>query len=134
MSYNLAFDNLFFYDPGKSGISLSVLLHLGQLEVNVEAKLDTGSSHCIFQRIFGERLGLTSESGYQMSMSTVNGVFMTYGHNIMLSVLDYQFDSLVYFARDEDFNRDVLGRQGFLNQVQIGIRDYQGELYLRRIV
>ena len=23
MSYNLAFDNLFFYDPGKSGISLS---------------------------------------------------------------------------------------------------------------
>lgn len=132
MPYNLAFDNLILYDPGKNGISLSVLLSLGHIEANIEAKLDTGSSHCIFQRVHGERLGLNIESGYPMNMSTANGFFMTYGHDVTLSVLDFKFDVMVYFAKDEEFARDVLGRHGFLNQVQIGLRDYQGELYLSR--
>jgi hypothetical protein len=132
MAYLLSFDRLHLYDSGKSGITFPVTLRLGKFEAYIQAKLDTGSSHCIFQRVFGDELGLDVESGYQIEVHTTMGAFSVYGHNVTLIVLDFTFDSLVYFAKDEDFTRDVLGRQGFLNNVQIGIRDYQGELYLSR--
>jgi hypothetical protein len=131
VAYQLEFDKLLLYDSGKSGITVPVLLQVGNQVVSIDAKLDTGSSHCIFQHFAGERLGLNIESGYQTGILTT-GAFIAYGHNVTLSVLNFNFDSLVYFAKDEDFTRDVLGRHGFLNKVQIGIRDYQGELYVSR--
>lgn len=132
MSYPLSFDALHFYDSGKSGITVPVTLRLGNLETYVRTKLDTGSSHCIFQRVFGEELGLDIEGGHQIEIRTTTGAFTAFGHNITLNVLDFSFDVLVYFAKDEAFTRDVLGRHGFLNRVQIAVRDYQGELYLSR--
>jgi hypothetical protein len=130
VAYQLEFDKLLLYDSGKSGIAVPVLLQVGNQVVSIDAKLDTGSSHCIFQRFVGERLGLNIESGYLTRILTTTGAFIAYGHNITLSALDFNFDSLVYFAKDDDFTRDVLGRHGFLNKVQIGIRDYQGEFYM----
>ncbi len=132
MSYQHSFEKFLFYDSGKSGISVPVILRLGSLAAYADAKLDTGASHCIFQRTFGEELGLDIESGYKLTISTANGVFTAYGHNVTLLVLDYGFDGMVYFAEDEYFSRDVLGRQGFLNRVNVAIFDYQGELYLSR--
>ena len=38
----------------------------------------------------------------------------------------------VYFAKDYAFNRNVLGRTGFLNRVVVGLNDYAGKLYLSR--
>ena len=132
MAYQLAFDKLLFYDSSMSGITVPVFLQIGTLIANVDAKLDTGSTHCIFQRFVGNKLGLDIESGYRIEVRSAKGLFIAYGHNVTLTVLDFTFDSLVYFAKDDDFTRDVLGRQGFLNKVQIGVRDYQGELYLSR--
>jgi hypothetical protein len=132
VAYQLEFDKLLLYDSGKSGITVPVLLQVGNQVISIDAKLDTGSSHCIFQRFVGERLGLNIESGYQTRILTTTGAFIAYGHDITLSVLDFNFDSLVYFAKDDDFTRDVLGRHRFLNKVQIGIRDYQGEFYMNR--
>jgi hypothetical protein len=132
LAYQLAYERLLLYDSSKSGITIPVFLQIGKLIANIDAKLDTGSTHCIFQRFVGNKLGLDIESGYQIEVRSINGSFIAYGHNVTLTVLDFTFDSLVYFAKDENFIRDVLGRQGFLNKVQIGIRDYQGELYLSR--
>jgi hypothetical protein len=39
---------------------------------------------------------------------------------------------MVYFAADDSFKRDVLGRHGFLDRMLIGLDDYAGKLYLRR--
>lgn len=132
MSHQLAFEVLHLYDSGKSGITLPARLSLAGAYTDVVTKLDTGASYCIFQRAHGERLELDIESGYRIKIHTPTGSFIAYGHNVMLSVLGFHFDSLVYFAKDEDFTRDVLGRHGFLNNVQIAIRDYQGELFLSR--
>jgi hypothetical protein len=132
LSYQLTFEKLLFYGAGKSGISVPVMLQLGKLSAYVDARLDTGSSHCIFQRLFGEELGLDIENGYKLTIGTANGSFTAYGHNVTLLALDYRFESMVYFAVDDYFSRDILGRYGFLNKLNVAIFDYQGELYLSR--
>lgn len=38
--------------------------------------------------------------------------------------------SRVYFAKEESFTRNVLGRQGFLDRVKLGLIDYEGKLLL----
>ena len=128
----IAFEVLHLYDSGKSGISVPAQLSIGTRSVNVVTKLDTGATHCIFQRVYGDYLGLDIESGYRQEFHTTNGTFFAYGHQITLSVLSFDFDSVVYFTADENFTRDVLGRHRFLDRVCIGIKDYQGELYLSR--
>jgi hypothetical protein len=47
-------------------------------------------------------------------------------------VEDYDLDIVAYFAKDEWFNRNVLGRHGWLNRIRIGLNDYDGQLYLSR--
>ena len=80
----------------------------------------------------GERLGLDIESGDPRDFSTATGSFRAYGHAITLLVAGMEFDSVVYFAAREGYNRNVLGRQGWLNQVRLGLLDYEGKLYLSR--
>jgi hypothetical protein len=40
--------------------------------------------------------------------------------------------STVYFAKDESFTRNVLGRQGWLDRVKLGLIDYEGRLFLSK--
>lgn len=129
MSYEFSFAKLIRYDTGKTGIEAPIKLSLGQDEIKIMAKLDTGSTDCIFQRFCGEELGLNIETGYRKVFSTATGVFTAYGHIVALKVLGVEFGVMVYFAEDEAFNRNVLGRNGFLNRVLIGLNDYAGNLY-----
>jgi hypothetical protein len=62
VSETITFDKTHFYSTLKPGISLTAILRHGQESVECEAKLDTGSSHCIFRRSHGELLGLDIES------------------------------------------------------------------------
>jgi hypothetical protein len=55
-----------------------------------------------------------------------------YLHEVTLSVLGFELDALVGFAEDEMFQRNVLGRRGFLDQTVVGLVDYEGLFYLRR--
>jgi hypothetical protein len=132
MEYNLPSSHLHLYNSGEPGITVPVYLRSGETSLRVETKLDTGATHCIFQRIYGEDLGINIESGTPKRFGTATGSFLTYGHWITLSVFDSDFDVMVYFAADESFNRSVLGRHGFLDRVWIGLDDYAGKLYLRR--
>jgi voltage-gated potassium channel Kch len=132
MSYQLTFSALHLYDAGESGITVPAVLRLGLQEVRLEAKVDTGSSYCIFQRGYGENLGLDVESGHRQIIGTAVGSFAVYGHPVTLSVKDFDFDIVAYFAADYGFTRNVLGRYGFLNRLRIGLVDYEGKLYLGR--
>jgi hypothetical protein len=130
MAHQLSFERLIQYNPGEAGVTVDVELHLLDRNVSVSAKVDTGSSYCIFERKHGEALGLSIENGLLQPISTVTGRFITYGHQISLRVADFEFDSMLYFAADPTVTRNVLGRHGWLDRIVLGIVDYEGKLLL----
>lgn len=132
MTHNLAFEKLIEYDTSIAGITIDIKLFLGDSSVSLLAKIDTGSDRCIFSRIHGEALGLEIETGEPQRFGTAAGSFLAYGHLVTLNTAEYSFDSTVYFASDAAFDRNVLGRFGWLDRMIIGINDYYGKLYLRR--
>ncbi len=130
MSYHMSFATLVQYDPGQPSITVAVTLSLSQDRITCEAKIDTGASLCIFARNLGEQLGLEIESGMRQLVGTVTGTFVVYLHEVNLSVAGLECSAFVGFAEDEGFRRNVLGRRGFLEQITLGLVDYEGQLYL----
>lgn len=121
---------LHHYDLGENDICVPLELIAGAESITFEAKVDTGSSHCVFQRQFGEQLGFQIEHGLPERFSTGTGTFLAYGHEVTLVVLGLETTATVYFAADEHFTRNVLGRQGWLDRVRLGLVDYDGQLYI----
>lgn len=135
MGYPLNFEYLYQYKNTEKGILLPLQLSSEKNSVVLTAKLDTGASHCIFQRGFGEALGLEIESGSREDFNTVTGNFVAYGHEVSLVMLNYPelyIDATVYFASDYSFRRDVIGRQGWLDRLRIAIVDYEAKLFLSK--
>lgn len=130
MAHQLSFEHLIRYDPAEAGVTVEVALKLFEKSVSVSAKVDTGSTYCIIERKHGEALGLAIEGGLVQPISTVTGRFITYGHQITLSVADLEFDSMIYFPADSSITRNVLGRHGWLDRIVLGIVDYEGKLLL----
>jgi hypothetical protein len=128
--HSLTFDELYNYDTLKTGITLPVLLVSGEFETRVDAKLDTGASHSIFSRVHGENLGFDIESGELLTVSTVRDSFRVFGHELTVRFLELEFYTKIYFAEDETMRRSVLGRQGWLDRVKLGLIDYEGKLLL----
>lgn len=130
MAYSLEFERLVEYDTRRTGITVEIRLKIAGSEVAVSPKIDTGSTDCVFVRAVGEDLGLEIEKGESGFIGTATGNFRAFLHPVTLSILDYDFDIYAYFAEDENFNRNVLGRLGFLDRVNIGLIDYEGKLFL----
>jgi hypothetical protein len=130
MAEILTFSKVHDYNTRETGITVRARLYHALEITDVTAKIDTGASHCIFSRDVGEMLGLIVESGSQQSFLTAAGSFITFGHEVTLSVLGIETVTTVFFAKDENFNRNVLGRQGWLDRVRLGLIDYEGKLYL----
>lgn len=129
--WNLSFSELVVYPDNLQGINIEVILSLGtNLPIAAEVKLDTGSTFCIFQRHYGELLGLDIESGDPEIVRTATGKFIAYAHEITLTVEDLEWNATVYFAKDKDFPVSVVGRVGFLDRLKIGLVDYAKTLYL----
>lgn len=133
MSHSLEFSDLVKYDAGQPGVSLEVEISVSGSSVKLRAKIDTGSTNCIFARNYGEQLGLDIEDGELVKIGTATGTFVTYRHFVVLSFLDFRYDAAICFAADDSFSRNVLGRSWFLNQVILGLNDYEGSLYLNRL-
>ncbi len=132
MSFQLDFTYLLTYDAGAPGITLEVTLKTNNRVVRVEANIDTGASHSIFNRQIGEELGLQIEAGYRQVFSTATGTFEAYGHEATLILGEIEFDVMVFFGVNENFSRNVIGRFGGLDHLRVGIVDYEGKLYLSR--
>ncbi len=130
MPETISYDKVYEYDTLKSGITVVVEVTFGNESRQIRAKIDTGAENYIFERKHGERLGVEIESGREQIFSTANSSFTAYGHELTLSVLDIETISTVYFAKEESFTRNVLGRQGWLDRVKLGLIDYEGKLLL----
>lgn len=132
VAYTFNFLNRHSYDTTKTGITVPVELIHGANVVQVDAKLDTGASFCIFERTYGEMLGLDVEGGVPEAVSTANGTFQVFGHRLSITTLGFQFEAMVYFAADESIRRSVLGRRGFVDQLRLCLIEHDGELYVSK--
>ncbi len=129
--YSLTFNKHINYPHSESAIEIDVILSINKTDfIGVNAKLDTGSTFCIFQRRFAEALKLKVEDGEKESIRTAKGSFTAFGHEVNLSCLDIEWTTTVYFAQDESFPVNVLGRRGFLQVLKIGLVEYEQILYL----
>ena len=126
----IEFTSIYHYNTLETGITLPTTLSIGESIVKVDAKVDSGATFCVFERIHGENLGLEIESGDLIKISTATSSFDAFGHNLNLSVLGFETESKVYFAKEESFYLNVLGRQGWLDRVKLGLIDYEGKLLL----
>ena len=128
--YSLTFPLLHSYS-GQSAISIPLTLVSAQLRyVDLLAKLDTGSTYCIFSRSYSSLLGLDLYSGIAQRIGTATGAFQTYGHEVTVSVFDLEWQAVVYFAESESFPLNLLGRVGFLDRLRIALLDYDQQIYL----
>ena len=96
-----------------AGITVSVnLLYAGNESV-FDAKIDTGSTFCVFQKLHGEILGLEIEDGILTDINTAAGSFRAFGHELTLTVSRHRkcFDGL--FCRKRLF-RPQCSRQNRL--------------------
>ncbi len=130
MSHQLNFTVKHIYDSREIGIMIKTTLRWANAFAICDAKIDTGAEFCLFGREFGEQLDIDIESGYRKILSTLTGSFVAYGHEIELETLGLTFDTFVYFAEDYTIKRNLLGRQGWLQLVKIGLNDYKNEIYI----
>ena len=130
MTHQLTFASLYNYPT--DAIVLPVALRHGERTARADAYLDTGSTFCVFKRELAAALDLDVEAGHSLRLTTVTGSFDAYGHMLTLETLGYSFDVTVYFAAHENFTRNVLGRRGWLDQVRLGLIEYESKLYLSR--
>jgi hypothetical protein len=47
-----------------------------------------------------------------------------------MGVLGIENSSMVYFFADQSIRKNVLGRQGWLDRIRLGLIDHDQELYL----
>lgn len=130
MPVSLEFDTSHHYSEPADGINIPITLCIGRQSVELLAKLDTGAAHCIFERKYAEMLGLEVESGRLQRFRTVAGSFSAYEHEVTIQTLGIEFSATVFFAEDSAFNRNFLGRSGWLDRLRIAIIDYDRTLFL----
>jgi hypothetical protein len=118
------------YASDEDAITVPVTLRAGTSSVDVAAKVDTGAAFCIFERRFGEVIGLDIEAGRLQRFRTATGSFNAYEHQVEIRTFKIEFSSIVYFAEDPEFGVNVLGRKGWLDRLRVGIVDHDQILYL----
>ncbi len=130
MAEILEFDAVHEYSLFKIGIAVDATLRNGDFSVEIDSRIDTGSTYCVFERHYGETLDFNVESGIAVSIGTATGSFRAFGHELILSVLGIETVSTVYFAESDLFDRNVLGRIGWLDRVKMGLIEREGKLFL----
>ena len=130
MSFTIEFQKKETYQSLDAGIAINVTLRYGNREQPCPAKVDTGAEFCLFNRTLTDALEIDVESGFRQKFSTLGGGIFAYGHEVELETLGLSFQSYVYFAEGYEIKRNLLGRQGWLQLVKIGLDDYKSELYL----
>jgi hypothetical protein len=117
--YQPEFTSAHSYSSGREGISVPVLLKSGPNSVRIAASIDTGATFCIFRNELAEALGLDTANPTSKRFRTATGSFELFGHDVEMSVLDMTTFSTVYFFADPSINKNVLGRVGWLDRVQL---------------
>ncbi len=132
MAYQLNFENLVTFDINKDGICLDVEIKYADSNVKINAKIDTGATYSIFERRIGETLGLEIRTGMRQRFGTATGSFYAFGFRVTLIFAEIELDSMVFFADDEFFSKNVLGRITWLDNLILGLVDQEGKIYLSK--
>ncbi len=130
MAYQLDFEKQVSFDDTGDGIALEAEIRYSDVSVRINARIDTGAAYSIFERRFGEELGLDIESGMRQRFGTAVGGFYAYGFRVTLLTADLEFDSMVFFAEDQSFTKNVLGRITWLDNLMLGLVAGAGKIYL----
>lgn len=64
------------------------------------------------------------EAGRAQRFRTMAGSFVAYEHEVTIHTLGIEFPAAVFFAQDARVARNLSGRLGWLDRVQIGIIEY----------
>ena len=80
------------------GITVPIELGYGPNRAKLTAKVDTGAEFCLFQRGFGEALGIEVEAGERKELHTANSTFVAFGHEVSLRVLGFDFSLVAYIS------------------------------------
>ncbi|HXG65563.1 MAG TPA: hypothetical protein VNO70_10675 [Blastocatellia bacterium] len=121
MPFQLNFSQRQKYDALESGVTVKTVLRHGDVEINCAAKIDTGSQVCLFEREIGEALGVEIEQGLRIELATLVGTLTAFGHGITLETLGFALYTFVYFPMSYNVQRNILGRQGWLQLVRLAI-------------
>ena len=130
MPHDLSFARRHDYPSSAGGITVPVVLEVAGKKVGLTPSIDTGASHCLFERSYAEAMGLEVEQGMRLAFQTANSRFEAYGHEVVLKVLGLEFLSMVYFFADSEIRKNVLGRGGWLSRVRLAVVDYDLQIYL----
>ena len=128
--YQLNFQQKAEFKSLETGITIKAILRLENIEFTTRAKVDTGSEICLFKREIGEYLEIDIETGFKKKLITLAGGLTAFGHYVELETLGLKFDTMVYFAADYPLQRNLLGRQGWLQLIKFGLDDYRSEIYI----
>ncbi len=126
----LDFAQEYRYPDDEEGIGISINLAYGNQTFRVDAKVDPGSAVCLFSHEVGLKLGISIEQGVPIRLGGLSGSLEAFGHEVILQTGDIAFQSLVYFAKYPGLQRNLLGRQGWLRNLRLGVIDYDNLLYL----
>jgi hypothetical protein len=130
VAFSLDFDASYRYADTIDGIEVPIALSNGKKSIELFGKLDTGAANCIFERKYAEILGLDVESARLQRFRTMVGSFGAYEHEVTIQSLGIEFSAVVFFAQDATFNRNFLGRSGWLDRLRIALVDYDRTLFL----
>lgn len=127
----LSFNVVGEYSLSSAGIEVPITLSVGaDRSISLAAKIDTGATSCIFNRGYADALGLRMDDGERKIFSTATGSFEARGHWVTLSCMELDVESVVFFAVDENFPRNVLGLHGWLEKFRFGLVHYDRKIYL----
>lgn len=126
----LNFAEEYRYKDDEEGIPIRVMLTYGGKTIRVAAKVDTGAAVCLFSHEDGLDLDIPIEQGVPIKLGGLTGSLDAFGHEVMLQTGDIVFQSFVYFARHPNLPRNLLGRQGWLRNLRLGVIDYDNLLHL----
>src|SRR4051794_33496102 len=82
VAVSLDFSVSYRYNSLADGIEIPVVLWAGDRHERVFAKLDTGSTYCVFERWCAESLQLDVESGRYQRFRTATGSFAAFEHEV----------------------------------------------------
>ncbi len=63
-------------------------------------------------------------------METLSGTLEAFGHEVTIQTLGLAFQSVVYFSKYAGLSRNLLGRNGWLRNIRLGVVDYENQLLL----
>jgi hypothetical protein len=126
----LEFAEEYRYKDDDAGIPIQVRLTYAGTTVEVTAKVDSGAAVCLFSHEIGLKLGIPIEQGVPIRLGSLGGSLDAFGHEVTLQTGEIAFQSFVYFAKYPNVPRNLLGRQGWLRNLKLGLVDYDNLLYL----